>query len=465
MAKGRNYNIGQLNLKISPLLLKEGDLIRCVNMEGDQVGALKKRPGYATYLSSLGAQVDSLWSFQLDNGTQFWNYAAAGGSIFYSTQGTGAWTICGNGTMTSGTPIFNAVSENTMLICDGGSATRHTTDGTSFTNTTVAPIARGIQPYQNRIYAIGTASTLFWSNVGTPTDWTNDSSSINIPGPGRLHSLFKASDRLISTKNSGVMYRWDGYNLYDLATNLGPSAPQSIAAVEDYKFYLNRMGVFGFNGNMPELVSNPVEKQIYNDAGEGIIGTTFDNAPAVSHLYDYYVSVGTVTDDLTDETVSNCILKYNYQLDRWGNYTFANRPTSWLSYKDASGSQQLIFGDSTGQCYTYGGTQTSDNTASINAVMEFVIHANSPETEKEWPYCWFFFNPGAQAHVQVAPTNTFTKGKKKWIDLGDVKDGVVEFRSSGLTSRLLHVKISESSRGARFHFFGFSYDTRPIERL
>lgn len=464
MSKVRVYNLGSLNLKVNPLLLKEGDLIRCVNVEEDQIGALKKRPGYTTYLSSLGGRVDSLWTWQRNNGTQFWNYAAAGGSVFYSTQGTGAWTICGNGTMTSGTPIVHAISEDTMLIGDGVAATRHTTSGTSFTNTTAAPIARGLQEFQNRIYAIGTASTLFWSNAGTPTDWTNDSSSINIPGAGRLHTSFKAADRLVTTKNSGIMHRWDGFNLVDLSTKLGPSSPVSIGEVEDYRFWLNRFGVYGYGGNRPELVSNAVEKQIYNDAGEGIAGTTFDNAPGVAHQYDYYLSVGTVTDDLTDETVSNCILKYNYQINTWRDYTFANRPTAWLSYKDASGNQQLIFGDATGQCYTFGGTQTSDNGTAIETVLEFVIHGGMPETEKELPYCWFFFNPGNEAHVQVAPANTFTKGKKNWIDLGDCSDGVAEFRGQGLRSRLLFVKITESSRNNRFNFLGFSYDARPIER-
>lgn len=464
MSKIRILNLGSLNLKVNPLLLKDGDMIRCVNVEDDQIGALKKRPGYTTYLASLGAQVDSLWNFQLNNGTQFWNYAAAGGSVFYSTQGTGDWTICGNGTMTSGAPIFNAVSENTMLICDGTVATRHTTNGTSFTNTTVAPIARGMIEYQNRIYAIGTASTLFWSNAGTPTDWTNDSSSINIPGPGGLSVVYKADDRLITAKNSGVMHRWDGYNLFDLTTKLGPTSAQSVGEVEGYRFGLSRLGIFGYSSGKPELLSNAIEKQIYNDAGEGIAGTTFDNAPGAVHQYDYYLSAGNVTDDLTDETVSNCIEKYNYQQNTWRNHSFANKPTSFLSYKDASGVQQFIFGDATGQCYTYGGTVTNDNGSPVEAVMEFVIHGGMPETEKEWKYCWFLFNPGCTAKVQVATANTFTKGTKKWIDLGDAIDGVVEFKGTGQRSRLLFVKIVESSRNARFNMYGFAYDAVPIDR-
>ena len=173
---------GSLNLAVNPLAIKPGDMIRCQNVETDQFGAKKKRPGYTTYLGTMpnGSVVSDLLNFQLDNGTQFWNYAFAGGNLYYSQQGTGDWTIAGNGTLDTTGTLTSAVSENTLLIGDGVSATRHSTDGTSFTNTTAAPIAVDMEPYQNRIYIAGTASTLFWSNTGTPTDWINDSSSINI---------------------------------------------------------------------------------------------------------------------------------------------------------------------------------------------------------------------------------------------------------------------------------------------
>ena len=466
MPKQRILNFQGLNLKLSPYLQTEGELLRCVNMSDDLIGAKEKRPGYAAYLGTAdNSAIDSIWNFQLNNGTQFWNYRASGGSIYYSQQGTGAWTICGGGTMTSGTPIFNAISENTMLLCDGGSATRHTTNGTSFTNTTSAPIARGMVDYQNRIYAIGTASTFFWSNAGTPTDWTNDSSSINIPGPGRLHTVMKVADRAVVSKNSGIMHRWDGFNLIDLATNLGPSSPQSLANVEDFRFYLNRLGIFGYGGNKPEIISNHIEKQIYNDAGLGIAGTSFNDAMGIAYKYNYYLSVGTITDDLTYGTVSNAILKYNYQLNQWSNYTFADRPTAWGTYQDANGSLQLLFGNSGGQVFTYGGTVTTDNTATIEAIMEFVIHGGMPETDKKWNYFWAFFNPGNQAKVQVAISDTFTLQKKKWVDLGDCSDGIAEFRfPEGSRGKLLFVKIYEASRNNRFQFLGVAYDADPIDR-
>src|SRR3990167_1033566 len=457
----RVFNLSGINNKISPLLHNPGQTIRNVNCEVDTVGGFKKRPGYVTYLGDLDAEITTLFDWQLNNGTQFWNYAVAGGSLFYSTQGTGAWTVCGNGTLTSGARPGHAVIDNTMVIGDGTAVTRHTTTGTSFTNTVSAPIANWFTDYQNRIWAGGTSSSLFYSTGGTPTDWATDSSSITIPGPGRINGVFKASDRVITSKNSGVMFRWDGYNLADLSTNLGPTSFSSIGSVEDFNFYLNRLGGFGFSGAKPEIISNSVEKLIYNDPGSGIVGTTFDNAPGKVHKYDWLVAVGTVTDDLTNETINNCILKYDFQLDDWTTWDFANLPTAWNSYKDASGVQQLIFGDSGGQCYTFGGTALDDNGVAVDSVLEGVLHFDAPDLDKQYNYVRAFANPGCQGQFMVAPASTFTKDVKNWISVGDLKDGFTEMRfPANSEGQLLFWKFIEVSRNSRFNFYGFavSYD-------
>ena len=462
----RVFQLLGINNKLSPLLHKPGQTIRNINTEVDVIGGFKKRPGYVTYLSDLDAEITSLFTWQRNSGTQFWNYAVAGGSLFYSTQGTGAWTICGNGTLTSGARPGNTVLEDTMVIGEGTAATRHTTTGTSFTNTTSAPIANWFTEYQNRIWAGGTASNLFYSTTGTPTDWASDSSSIAIPGPGRINGVFKAADRIITSKNSGIMFRYDGFNLVDLASNLGPTSFSSIGSVEDFKFYLNRLGGFGFNGARPEILSNPIEKLIYNDAGSGIAGTVFDNAPGVVHRYDWLTAVGTVTDDLTNETIDRCILKYDYQLDDWTTWNFANLPTAWNSYKDASGVQQLIFGDSGGQCYTFGGTALDDNGVAIDSVIEGVLHFDAPDLDKQFNYIRAFANPGCEGQFMVAPANTFTKDAKKWVSVGDLHDGFVEMRFPGDSEgRLLFWKFIESSRQSRFSFMGFEVDYDLIRRI
>jgi len=459
MANFSSFNNQGLNLQLNPLTQNQGEFLQLINVDPQPFGAKTKRPGYSTYLSSLGARVDTLFDWHRNNGTQFWNYAAAGGTLFSSEQGTGAWVVTGNGTVTDGT-IFHNVLEDTLVITSPTGTTRHSANGTSFTDTTAAPIGGvGVIEYQNRIWIPGTSSNLFYSTTGTPTDWTSDSSSIAIPGAGRLLSGFKSQDRLITTKNSGLMSRWDGFSLVDLATDLGPTSPQSIVNVEDYRFYLNRQGYFGYGGGKPELVSNHIQPQIYNNAGSGIAGTTFDNAPSGNFKYDIYTAVGTVTDDLTNETINNALQVYNFQLNEWRNHDFANLPTAFHTYKDALGVEQFIFGDSTGQCYTYGGAATSDNTSPINATMQMVFHAGVPQYDKKWSWLYMFFNPGCEANIQIACENTFNKASKKWISVGQAKNGYVEFGFPPNTrSKLLFIKILESSTNAPFTYYGCSVD-------
>ena len=459
----RVFNIGGLNLKINPMLQKAGGLIRCVNFEDDMVGTKKKRPGYTTYLTSLSQSIDTFFSWRTNTGTQFWNYAASGGTLFYSTQGTGAWTVCGNGTFAAGSPVGNVDVRGTlMMIGDSVGTSRYTTDGTSFTDVAAAQKSNQFVLYQNRIYALG-SSSLDASATGTFTDWTTDLLSEPLPFGGGGNNLFKAADRVIMTSKTGEMARWDGYNLVDLATDLGPSSKFSIGDVEDYRIYLNRVGYFGFGGGKPELISNPIEKQIYNDKGSGIVGTTFDNAPGIVHNYDYLCAVGTVTDDLTDETINRCIQKYNFQQDEWSNWEFANLPTAFGTYIDENSNKQLIFGDGTGQCYTYGGTNVSDNGVAISAVMEGVLHFGEPETDKKFNYFTVFANPGCEAEIQVAIGDTFTNAYKKWQSIGDFHDGIAELRfPGGSEGKLLFWKVIESSANARFHLYGFSIDANPL---
>ena len=488
--KFRNYQLNGINLKVSPFLQNAGDLLRAVNVDSIPYGAKKKRPGYVVSQAGSipnGSQVADLVNFYKNNGTQFWNYAFAGGVLYYSQQGTGAWTVCGNGTFNSGGTLTHAVLEDTLYVCDGVGTICFSANGTSFVNNgtaliqgfsggtqvgtvgsilTPAPVAVALSEYHQRLYAAGTASNLFWSNTGFGTDWTNDSSSVLITGKGKLNGLMKSQDRLIATKNSGVMFRWDDLNLLDLATNNGPKSMRSIGTIQGQEVYLNQKGFYTYDGNSPSLISNPIEPQIYNQIGSGIIGTTFSTAPATVHLYDYYCTIGTVTDDITGETVNDAIAKYNFIFNEWTNYSFANRPTAWLSYIDNQGNYQLMFGAGNGQTYQMSGTATSDAGSPITTVIEGVLNFDfAPDNEEQFKYLWAFFNPGAQAHVAVAVTNTFTREKLNWIELGDCSNGIAELRfPQGSRGRLLMYKIYETSATDRFNFYGFAVEASPIDR-
>ena len=460
MAKLRVLNLGSLNLKISPFLHQPGELIRCLNVEKNSVGALKKRSGYTTYLGTAnGSAALDLWSWQQDDGTTIFTYRNSGGKLYYSTQGTVEWALCGNGTVTAGEHVGHAVLEGTMMIGFAGGTPRYTSDGTSFTTITAGAKEEFTVSKFNRIWNGGTASNLFFSTQGTVSDWTSDSSSIKIPGAGKINGAFVANDRVVISKNSGIMFTYDDFNLRQVPTDLGPTSPYSRAEVEDFHIYLTRKGFVGYGGNRPELLSNAVEKQIYNDAGNGIAGTSFDQAPGVVFKYDYLCAVGTVKDDLTDEEVGDCIMKYDYQLDEWSNFKFNDFPSSLHTFKNDAGDDQMIFSSGAaldGQCYTFGGTAVSDNGNPIECQVEGVLSFGNPEQDKVFHRIWVLASPGCNAKVSVALSDSFNRNSLKWQAVGDLKMGIVKYtfpRES--RGKLLFWKLMENSKDSRFQFFGF----------
>jgi len=454
-----NYNNLGLNQVVNPLIQPKGEFIQLINVDPYPFGAKTKRGGFSTYLGTPdGGTVNSLFNWTRNNGTQFWNYRSSGSTLYYSTQGTGAWTVCGNGTVPNGAIVRRAVSADTLVVTSANGTTRHSTNGTSFTDTVGAPAGPDITEYQGRIWVPG--SNLNYSNLGTPTDWVNDSSFVVVPNEGKINSSFVVGDWLYSTKDSGLMYQQNGFEDFnDMSTKVGPTSVRSIVEKEGVKFWINRLGYFAFGGGKPELISNPIQPQVYNKLDTGIAGAVFDTAPSGQFKYDIHTAVGTLTDDLTRETISNAVHVYDFRLNEWRDYSIPNFfPTAYNTYKDVNGVEQFIFGDAFGQCYTFDGSPT-DNGHPINSVMQMIYDGGSPGQDKRWKKIWLFFNPGCRAQVSIAAENTFHPNTKTWIPLGDAESGVVEFIFPPETrSKLIFIKITESSKDAPFTYYGFSCD-------
>lgn len=455
----RYFSNTGINTYINPLLQNDGMLLHAKNVISTPYGAKTKRYGYETYLGTPDtSEVTGLFSFTKDDGSSYL-YRTSNNKIYYSIAGTSDWAVAGNGTITS--DVGHAILNNTIIVGDGVGSTRHTSNGTSFTDTTLAPVAKHFSQYLRRIYAAGTSSTLFYSTSNDATNWelagTSDSSSIEIPGEGTINSIFAVADRLTATKGNGNMYKWDGYSLVDVTTKKGPTSYKSVSSSEGYYVYFNRDGINGFGGGRPELLSNAIEPQINNNLGSGI--ADFTNIPAGIHGYDYYASVGTVSDGLTKKTLNNNIINYNFKKNEFINFEFAHYPTSYTSFIDTTGKENLLFGDDNGQIYKMIETATSDAGEPIEAEMIFMVHGGVPDMSKKWNEINLFFNPGCQARVQIANTNFFDLTRVRWQDLSDVSEGAVHHRFPQNTrSRFLFVRIVENSTIAPFTYYGMTID-------
>jgi hypothetical protein len=448
---------------------EDGQVIRAVNVDSVPLGAKNKRPGYVSFGNNPdGSQVVNLFTWWQDQGTAPVIYRNSGSLLYYDTTGTGNWTICGNGTLTAGSHIGFSVLNNQLLISQNGGTTRTTSDGINFTDASLAPAGEAVEQFLNRIYITGTSNVLYYSTAGDPTNWqtsgTSDSSSFVVPGGGRNNRIFKLNNHLMISKQTRSMFEWDGYNLIDMASNMGLSSPYSYGSVEDNGFWLNDKGVFNSAGDQPTLISNPLWRFIYNTTGSAISGTALANSPGVVHYYDYLLAVGSMTEDLTNVTVPNAIIKYNFQKNEFLNWSFADFPTALHSYRDSTNTTQLIFGNGAGQVFQLSGTATSDNGVPIDSAVEMVFNFNQPHIKKDWRVFYGFFNPGCEGQVMGAMADTFTKQDKIWFDMGDIKDGVVEYRfqNPNPQSRLLFIKIVENSTNAPFTFYGCAIDAQLV---
>jgi hypothetical protein len=462
------YSSTGINTYLNPLQ-NDGCLIHALNVTTSPMGAKTKRSGYTAFLNNPdSSQVNSLFNFENvgNDPTQNYLYRASGSTLYYYPQdATLTWHAMGNGTITNNAHFGKATLDNVMIGGDGVLPTRHTTDGTSFTNTTLAPPGEFFEQYQNRIYIGGTSSTLFNSTTNDATNWntsgTSDSNSLEIPGAGKMGKIFTCANQLICTKSSGAIQKWDGYSLIDMSTRYGPSSPYSVSGVEGYKFYVNQMGVYGFGGSMPTILSNTIERQFYNVQNSGVAGTAFATIPAVAHRYDYLAAVGDVTDDFTQRTISNAIIKFDYKKNDFLNWSFANNPTSWLSYTDTTGTKQLIFGDTNGQVYQMDNSMT-DNGSTIACELVFFFTFKMAHIEKQWRWWRGFFNPGCEAKVQVAYSNVFDYQSLQWEEIGDCSSGFIEYRfPPGARSRFLFLRIYESSTNSRMTYYGCEMSAIP----
>lgn len=457
-------NLGGKNTYLNPLIKDDGELLHSVNVESYPFGAKRKRGGYSTFLGTAdGSSVTTLFSWTKNNGDLF-VYRTSGDKVYYSIEGTGSWTVAGNGTISAGESVGHAVLDDVLIIGDGAGSTRHTANGTSFTNTTLAPPGKYFTQYGNRVYIGGTSSTVFYSTAGSASDWQTsapgNSSSFTAPGEGKINSVFTAGDRVIASKTSGNMMRYDGDTVIDLATEMGPSSHKSIGHVEGYYFYLNRYGITGYGGERPELLSNAIQPQIYNDAGSAIAGTVFSTAPGCVHYYDYLCSVGDVTDDITGITVNDCILKYDFKKDEFLNYKFAHKPTAMHSFVNASGVRKMIFGTNSGQVYQLDGSSDSDSGSAIESQMVYMLHFGDPFIHKKFNIFRAIFSPGCQANIQIAISDSLYDMKNLlWVDLGDAQTGEVRYRfPQGSSGKILYVRISDSGSTSRYTFYGFAVD-------
>lgn len=486
----------------------DGQLVWGLNVENIGQGYLGKRRGYSAFLGTAdGNQVNTLAWYPQQSGTQMFLYRLSGSLAYSSLQGTGAWTQMGNGTFTNNARLGYAILNNVFICGDGAGSTRHTSDssggGTSFTNTTGAPVGQFFCQYDQRIYTSnGTNSSLTYSSLGSADNWSislpADSSSLTVPDAGAIGPLINSGNRLVIHKTSGKMFNWDSNNLTDMTSYNGAQMYFSPDQIDGLWFWLNQFGHWSFDGANKNLLSNQIQRLFYNRVGLGMASTQLGTTGiGQAHIWNYLATMGTVQDDWTGIGINNAIMCYDYQKDTHQLWQFNNYPTSMLSYIDNTKQRQFIFGGAGGQCYQLDQTSASDAGQPIRTEAIFLFtyaeqatqfsptsaHAITGSAyEKLWRYWRGFFNPGDELNIQFAISNTLQFNQLKWSearltrergqandDWFQVSDGVVELRfpqTSGNEprGRFLFIRIYDFSTTSKWIYYGCNISAKPIPK-
>lgn len=483
------------------VLQTDGQLIHGVNIVQFPFGGMSKRPGYTSFLNNPDSSVvNSLFTFQMQNSGTFWAYRGSGSNLYSSFMGTGNWTPTTGGSIASGQHVGNTIFNNILTIGDGVNPLLNSTNGTTFTSPGSAPVAQYLTTFQNRVYTTdGTSDFAQYSVTNDPTNWqnsgTSDSGFLIIPTDGALGNLFVAANYLNITQTRGNIYNWDGTTLTNMATKYGPSSPWSIAQIDDTFFWTNNVGQFQFDGAQKTMISNPVQRQIYNRQNTGINPASWGTMPSTGHIWNYLTAVGTTTDDFTGRTIANNIIAFDFQKTQYLNWSFHDAPTAMHSYLDTNLVRQLIFGNAQGQCFQVNPSTTSDNGVAIPTEMVFLFdYAQQASTfsptsastisgstyEKLWKSIRLFFNPGDEMNIQFAFSNSLTYQNLTWSEvintkIGDgaywqIADGAVEIafpisENNLPRSRFLFIRIYEESTTSQWSYYGASIVAEPQSQV
>lgn len=171
----------------------------------------------------------------------------------------------------------------------------------------------------------------------------------------QITGIIENNDRMLTFKSSHVyMGNPDNYgNLQSFNTidrDYGTFSNESIASIQSTAFYINQIGVFGFNGQDPILMSKSID-----DLTKSISQINLTQTCSIGYDYKLFISVGSVTaaDRFGGGTYSNVVLVYNYLTSAWFLYQYPFTINCFAKMKDSTGKVQLYYGDTAGNTYMY----------------------------------------------------------------------------------------------------------------
>lgn len=463
-----------MQLKSSDYLRDPAEVLLAINVHGDRVGSLMKRPGYTIIGSTIGASQNILGLqpyYQAGAARRLLTLVngVANASIYFSTGG--AWTVIDAArdanALYEGEQFLNRVyfvgqdpDTNTFASNFFISGVAITTAHSSLTD---MPQARWIRRFKDLLY-VGNVrsgganypSRVYYSNTpsGGNITWST-TRFITVPEDNNeaITGLEVNADRLLIFKERSL-YRWDESEIRYVA-DTGTTTGRSIRTIGYQTFFYsqNGAGIYVYSGGKPQLISQKIQPII-----DGITQTTVDEVRAESDYDHYYLFVGTITVDLPagdNISVSNAVIVYTVSTNSWYLYSFSDAVRSMARFvDDTNGFDRFYFGNNNGEIFrlAYDTDDVfSDDGDAISALVRYRTPIGSPHQTKFVHKVWPLVDRAQGMSFRLRADD------KDWRGQTQINRNAQPIPVDNIEGKVFDFEVSESSILAPFILNSFAF--------
>ena len=490
----RRYDLtGSMKQSLSPFLMDDKDFTYLKNVSYDEIGSLSKDGGYTQFGANLDTTGtgDLLHSY-LDEFGVYTELAVTNGKL-YKYAGSTPSLI--SDTLTPGSKC-TAVNRGGLAYIVNPEDGLQYTDGTTLTS--VAGDNNGseikgkyLAVLDDKIFVANLSGThgptdVVYTMAGSNTFYIPTLENYDTYATTSL--LFSANDAITGItafQGNIIFFTEEEMNLFNPLTlevrvigKIGCTSHWSIREINGILYWVNRDGVFRFNGkDVPELISIPITNWATNSLWRLIDGSVWNTIPAVDFEGKYMFAVGNLVGMLPgdDEILSNVVIVFDTYRDTW--YFLTNYPVGlWSKFINSDGNLRLLFIDKDRpKVYQKDYSYTANGSPIEMVVRSKYFNFDMPENEKVLDNLLITCRPssgtGHYMTVKIAKNGTnnyepyITSSTSTRVELDAISG--TEFQLDrvtikGLRARTVSYEFSNADSGVNMVLLGYTQQFRYI---
>jgi len=334
----RIRKFGGLNTRLNPYEIKESESPDMSNFVLDTAGSLTERNLFQHYNTATVGSVSIPNVYKFYKSSDVGYLIVSAGTRLYQATGNALnakvtdnavvsgseWEfetfLANDGINTSEEVVFAANQGISLLTWNG-------TDDSFKDRATVNATDSGkpaencnlLKRHKARLFAAGASDfpyRIYYSSLSNGIDWSSSGGTIDLPSYERIMKLEVLSDVLyLFTKTS--IYALHGstpneFSILKTRSTVGTHATKSVALGNKLIIFLNKSGVFAFDGDTSTNISETIQPNI-----DSISSTNINDAASI---YDnrgkYWLSYTSTTGSFNDTIlIYDTVIKQWYQLD------------------------------------------------------------------------------------------------------------------------------------------------------